>query len=356
MSAFQNSYLESLVTHKITLIPGDGIGPEVTDATVRILEATGVKFEWERFQAGAEAFARYKEFIPKELNESIERTRVGLKGPVTTPIGGGFASINVELRKRFELYANFRPIRNLPHIPTRYPDVDLIIVRENTEGLYSGIEHEVVPGVVESLKIMTEKACTRIARFAFEYARQNKRKKIHAIHKANIMKLSDGLFLRCARNVAREYPEITYGEHIVDNTCMQLVMNPYQYDMLVMENLYGDILSDLCAAFVGGLGFVPSANLGDDCAVFEAVHGSAPDIAGKNVANPTALLRSALLMVRHLGEHEASTQIRNALERVYRHPEKLTRDIGGKSGTSQFADAVIEEMENTKVVPSTHSL
>src|ERR1700751_5570467 len=345
MSAFQNSYLESLVTHKITLIPGDGIGPEVTDATVRILEATGVKFEWERFQAGAEAFARYKEFIPKELNESIERTRVGLKGPVTTPIGGGFASINVELRKRFELYANFRPIRNLPHIPTRYPDVDLIIVRENTEGLYSGIEHEVVPGVEESLKIITEKASTRIARFAFEYARKNKRKKIHAIHKANIMKLSDGLFLRCTRAVAKDYPEIIYGEHIVDNTCMQLVMNPYQYDMLVMENLYGDILSDLCAAFVGGLGFVPSANLGDDCAVFEAVHGSAPDIAGKNVANPTALLRSALLMVRHLGEHEASTQIRNALERVYRHPEKLTRDIGGKAGTSEFADAVIAEMQ-----------
>src|SRR6201993_1543966 len=348
MSAFQNSYLESLVTHKITLIPGDGIGPEVTDATVRILEATWVKFEWERFAAGAEAYEKYKEYIPKELNESIERTRVGLKGPVTTPIGGGFASINVELPKRFELYANFRPIRNLPHIPTRYPDVDLIIVRENTEGLYSGIEHEVVPGVVESLKIITEKASTRISRFAFEYARKNNRKKIHAIHKANIMKLSDGLFLRCSRSVAKDYPEITYGEHIVDNTCMQLVMNPYQYDMLVMENLYGDILSDLCAAFVGGLGFVPSANLGDECAIFEAVHGSAPDIAGKNLANPTALLRSALLMVRHLGEHAASTQIRNALERVYRHREKLTRDIGGQAGTSEFADAVIEEMSKEK--------
>jgi isocitrate dehydrogenase (NAD+) len=224
----------------------------------------------------------------------------------------------------------------------------LIIIRENTEGLYSGLEHEVVPGVVESLKIMTEKASTRIARFAFEYARRNNRKKIHAIHKANIMKLSDGLFLRCSRAVAKDYPEITYAEHIVDNTCMQLVMNPYQYDMLVMENLYGDILSDLCAAFVGGLGFVPSANLGDECAVFEAVHGSAPDIAGKNLANPTALLRSALLMVRHLGEHSASTQIRNALERVYRHREKLTRDIGGQAGTSEFADAVIEEMSKEK--------
>jgi isocitrate dehydrogenase (NAD+) len=339
------------MTHRITLIPGDGIGPEVTNATVRILEATGIKFEWETFMAGAEAFEKYKEYIPKDLNDSIERTRVGLKGPVTTPIGGGFASINVELRKRFELYANFRPIRNLPHIPTRYPDVDLIIVRENTEGLYSGIEHEVVPGVVESLKIITEKASTRIARFAFEYARKNKRKKIHAIHKANIMKLSDGLFLRCSRAVAKEYPEITYGEHIVDNTCMQLVMNPYQYDMLVLENLYGDIISDLCAAFVGGLGLVPGANFGDHCAIFEAVHGSAPDIAGKNLANPTALLRSALLMLRHLGEREAALRVRTALERVYRTRDKLTRDVGGKAGTSEFADAVIEEMQSAPFEP-----
>jgi isocitrate dehydrogenase (NAD+) len=332
------------MAHKITLIPGDGIGPEVTQATVRILEATGVKFEWETFMAGAEAFEKYHEYIPKELTESIERTHVGLKGPVSTPIGGGFASINVALRQKFELYANFRPIRNLPHIPTRYPEVDLIIVRENTESLYSGIEHEVVPGVVESIKIITEKASTRIARFAFEYARKNKRKKIHAIHKANIMKLSDGLFLRCARTVAKDYPEITYGEHIVDNTCMQLVMNPYQYDMLVMENLYGDIISDLCAAFVGGLGFVPSANLGDHCAIFEAVHGSAPDIAGKNLANPTAILRSSLLMLRHLGEHDAALKIRNALEKVYRSRDKLTRDVGGKAGTSEFADFIIEAM------------
>ena len=338
------------MTHRITLIPGDGIGPEVTNATVRILEATGVKFEWETFMAGAEAFEKYKEYIPKDLNDSIERTRVGLKGPVTTPIGGGFASINVELRKRFELYANFRPIRNLPHIPTRYPDVDLIIIRENTEGLYSGIEHEVVPGVVESLKIITAKASTRIAHFAFDYARKNKRKKIHAIHKANIMKLSDGLFLRCSRAVAKEYPEITYGEHIVDNTCMQLVMNPYQYDMLVLENLYGDIISDLCAAFVGGLGLVPGANFGDACAIFEAVHGSAPDIAGKDLANPTALLRSALLMLRHLGEREAALRVRTALERVYRTRDRLTRDVGGKAGTSQFADAVIEEMNSAPVV------
>src|ERR1700686_528527 len=323
--------------HKVTLIPGDGIGPEVTQATVRILEATGVKFEWESFQVGAEAFEKYHEYIPKELTESIERTHVGLKGPVTTPIGGGFASINVALRQKFELYANFRPIRNLPHIPTRYPEVDLIIVRENTESLYSGIEHEVVPGVVESIKIITEKASTRIARFAFEYARKHQRKKIHAIHKANIMKLSGGLFLRCCRTVAQQYPEITYGEHIVDNACMQLVMNPYQYDMLVMENLYGDIISDLCAAFVGGLGFVPGANIGDQCAIFEAVHGSGPDISGKAMANPTALLRSSLLMLRHLGEFEAAMQIRNALEKDYRHHANLTRDIGGQGGTSQFA-------------------
>jgi isocitrate dehydrogenase (NAD+) len=341
------------MAYKITLIPGDGIGPEVTRAAVRILEATGIKFEWESFQAGAEAFEKYHEYIPKELTASIERTRVGLKGPVTTPIGGGFPSINVALRKQFELYANFRPIRNLPHIPTRYPDVDLIIVRENTESLYSGIEHEVVPGVVESIKIITEKASSRIARFAFEYARKNKRKKIHAIHKANIMKLSDGLFLRCCRNVAKEFPEITYGEHIVDNTCMQLVMNPYQYDTLVMENLYGDIISDLCAAFVGGLGLVPSANLGESCAIFEAVHGSAPDIAGKDIANPTAVIRCSLLMLRHLGEPDAANRIRHALEKVYRTREKLTRDVGGKAGTSEFADSVIEVMESSATVETT---
>jgi isocitrate dehydrogenase (NAD+) len=333
------------MAYKITLIPGDGIGPEVTGAAVRILEATGLQFEWETFKAGAEAYEKYKEYIPKELTESVERTRVALKGPVTTPVGGGFSSINVALRRQFDLYANFRPIQNLPHIPTRYPDVDLIIVRENTESLYSGLEHEVVPGVVESLKIITEKASTRIARFAFGHARKHRRKKVHAIHKANIMKLSDGLFLRCARNVAKEYPEITYGEHIVDNTCMQLVMNPYQYDMLVMENLYGDIISDLCAAFVGGLGFVPGANIGDQCAIFEAVHGSAPDIAGKDLANPTAVIRSAQLMLRHLSEMDAADTIQNALEMVYRSREKLTRDVGGKAGTSEFADSVIAEME-----------
>lgn len=311
------------------------------------MEATGLKFEWERFEVGAEAFEHTGEYIPHDLIDSFERTQIGLKGPVTTPIGGGFSSINVTLRKKFELYANLRPIRNLPTVPTRYPDVDLVIVRENTEGLYSGIEHEVVPGVVESLKIITRKASTRIARFAFEYARKFNRKKIHAIHKANIMKLSDGLFIKCSREVSREYPEITYGEHIVDNTCMQLVTNPYQYDMLLLENLYGDIVSDLCAAFVGGLGIVPGANIGDGCAIFEAVHGSAPDIAGKHIANPTALMRSANMMLRHLGEGAVADRVRASIHEVYRRKKHLTRDMGGTASTEEFADAVIEVLQST---------
>jgi isocitrate dehydrogenase (NAD+) len=331
--------------HTITLIPGDGIGPEVTNAVVRILEgaaaATGASFQWESYAVGAEAFERFKEYIPRELYHSIERNRVALKGPVTTPIGGGFASINVTLRKQFELYANFRPIRNLPGTQTRYPGVDLVIVRENTEDLYVGLEHEVVPGVVESLKIVTEKASTRIAKFAFDYARKHGRKKIHAIHKANIMKMSDGLFLRSVRDVAKDYPEVTYGEHIVDNTCMQLVMNPYQYDMLVLPNLYGDIVSDLCAAFVGGLGLVPSANLGESCAIFEAVHGSAPDIAGQDKANPTALLQSAILMLHHIDESAAANKIQAALDKVYTEKTMLTRDVGGTAGTQAFANAIL---------------
>jgi isocitrate dehydrogenase (NAD+) len=329
-------------THTITLIPGDGIGPEVTDAVVRILEATGVRFDWQGFDAGAGAFEKHGEYIPKELYTSIEKNRVALKGPVTTPVGGGFASINVTLRQEFELYANFRPIKNLPGLETRYPNVDLIIIRENTEGLYVGLEHEVVPGVIESLKVITEKGSTRIAKFAFEYAKKHGRKKIHAIHKANIMKMSDGLFLRCAREVGKGYPDITYGEHIIDNTCMQLVMNPYQYDTLVMENLYGDIVSDLCAGLVGGLGLVPGANLGAEAAIFEAVHGSAPDIAGKDIANPTALLQSAILMLRHLDESAAADTVQAALEKTYAGKQSLTRDVGGTAGTKAFADAVIQ--------------
>jgi isocitrate dehydrogenase (NAD+) len=331
-------------THRVTLVPGDGIGPEVTLAVVRILEATGVKFEWERFAAGAEAYESQGEYIPAALYESIERNKVALKGPVTTPVGGGFKSINVTLRKRFDLYANFRPVRNLPGLETKWPGVDLIVVRENTEGEYVGLEHEVVPGVVEAIKVITEKGSTRIARFAFEYARKHGRKKVHSIHKANIMKMSDGLFLRCARKVAEEFPDIQYGEHIIDNTCMQLVMNPFQYDVLLLENLYGDIVSDLCAGLVGGLGLVPGANLGAECAIFEAVHGSAPDIAGKDIANPTALLQSAILMLRYLDEMTAADRIDHALETVYRERKTLTRDVGGTAGTSQFADAVLAAM------------
>ena len=329
------------MSHRVTLIPGDGIGPEVAKATVRILEATGVKFEWDEYAAGADAFEKHGEYVPKALYESIERNKLALKGPVTTPVGGGFTSINVALRKKFELYVNFRPIKNLPGLETRYPGVDLIIVRENTEGEYVGLEHEVVPGVMTSLKVITEKGSTRIAKWAFEYARKQKRKKVHAIHKANIMKLSDGLFLKCARNIAKGFPEITYGEHIIDNTCMQLVTNPYQYDTLLLPNLYGDIVSDLCAAFVGGLGLVPGANLGEDAAIFEAVHGSAPDIAGKDIANPTALLQSAVLMLRHIDETNAADRIQAALEQVYTEGKTLTRDVHGTAGTSAFTDAVI---------------
>src|SRR6476661_5202463 len=335
--------------HTITLIPGDGIGPEIVAATVRVIEATGVEIAWETHILGAQAQEKFGTTLPDETIESIRRNKVALKGPQMTPIGKGFTSVNVGLRKALDLYANVRPIKSLPGIPTNYPELDLVIVRENTEDLYSGLEHVVVPGVVESLKIITEKASTRIARYAFDFARKNHRKKVHAIHKANIMKLSDGLFLRCSRNIAKEYPEITYGEHIVDNTCMQLVMNPYQYDVLVMENLYGDILSDLCAAFVGGLGLVPGANFGDECAIFEAVHGSAPDIAGKNLANPTAVIRSGLLMLRHMREVEAADQVHAALEKTYKEKLHLTRDVGGTAGTSQFADAVIANMESVAV-------
>ena len=327
--------------HTITLIPGDGIGPEVTDAVVRILDAAGMNITWERFDAGADSYAKTGEYIPQALYDSIERNKVALKGPVTTPIGGGFKSINVTLRKKFDLYTNFRPIKNLPGLDTRYPGVDLIIVRENTEDLYTGLEFEVVPGVIQAIKVITKKGSTRIAEYAFAYARKFGRKKVHAIHKANIMKLSDGLFIRCTKKISEQYPDIEYAEHIIDNTCMQLVTNPYQYDVLVLPNLYGDIVSDLCAAFVGGLGLVPGANLGAEHAIFEAVHGSAPDIAGQDKANPTALLQSAVLMLRHIDESAAADRIQKALETVYGAKTSLTRDVGGNSGTRAFADAVI---------------
>jgi isocitrate dehydrogenase (NAD+) len=328
------------VTHTITLIPGDGIGPEVTEAVVRILKASGAAIDWDTQLAGVVAFERTGHALPPELLESITRNKVALKGPVATPIAEGFTSVNVGLRKALDMYANLRPVWKLPGTSSRFEDVDLVIVRENTEDLYAGLEHEVVPGVVESLKIITERASTRISRFAFDHARRNGRKKVTAIHKANIMKLGDGLFLQSVRAVAREFQDIAYEEKIVDAACMHLVMTPSQFDVLVMPNLYGDIVSDLCAGLVGGLGVVGAANLGDHVGVFEAVHGSAPDIAGSNVANPTALLLSAVLMLRHIGEEAAALQIMAALERVLVAGNTRTRDLGGTASTFEFADAV----------------
>src|SRR5882724_8963858 len=330
-----------MAQHRITLLPGDGIGPEVTASVVSIIECAGVEVEWEKFFVGSEALARLGDPLPPEVLESILRNKVALKGPVTTPVGTGFQSINVRLRKTLDLYANLRPVKSMPNIITRYEDVDIIVIRENTEDLYSGLEHEVVPGVVESIKIITEKASTRIAKFAFEYAVRNGRKKIHAIHKANIMKLSDGLFLKSIRTVAEKYPQIEYKELIVDNACMQIVMNPQQFDMLLLPNLYGDVMSDLAAGLVGGLGVVPSANIGDESAMFEAVHGTAPDIEGKGLANPTALLMSSILMLDYLGERSAARRMETALERVYTEAKHTTHDVGGKAGTDEFTDALI---------------
>jgi len=326
--------------HRITLIPGDGIGPEVTEAVLRVLTATGVSIEWERYQAGVLSFERTGQALPVELIDSVRRNKVALKGPVTTPIGTGFTSVNVGLRKALDLYANLRPVQNLPAVVSRFSGVDLVIVRENTEDLYAGLEHEVVPGVIESLKIITAKASTRISEFAFQYARRHGRKKVTAIHKANIMKLSDGLFLDCARDVSRNYPDITYDEKIVDATCMQLVLKPELFDVLLLENLYGDIVSDLCAGLVGGLGVVGAANLGSEIAVFEAVHGSAPDIAGKLLANPTALLLSAILMLRHIDEGAAADRVMRAVNAVLAEGRVRTRDLGGTASTLEYADAI----------------
>ena len=331
--------------HAITLIPGDGIGPEVASNVVRIIEAAGAEVEWETHFAGAQALEKFGETLPPELLESIKRNKVALKGPITTPVGKGFTSVNVGLRKALDLYANLRPVRALPNVPCRYPELDLIVVRENTESLYSGIEHVVVPGVVESLKIITEKASTRIARFAFEHARSEGRRKVTAVHKANIMKLSDGLFLDCFRKVSESYPEIEANDKIIDNACMQLVMRPEQFDIMLLENLYGDIVSDLCAGLVGGLGLVPGANIGELGAVFEAVHGSAPDIAGQGIANPTALLQSGILMLRYIGEREAADRAENAMLKVFAEGKVRTRDIGGTAKTAEFADAIIHAMK-----------
>lgn len=335
------------VTHHVTLLPGEGIGPEVSAAVQRILEAAGVTIEWDMINARlGDNPSDTSRVLNQSAIDSVRRNGVALKGPMTTAVAGGAPSVNVALRKTLELYANLRPVKNMPGVSSRFNDVDIVLVRENTEDLYSGLEHEVVPGVVESLKIITEKASTRIARFAFEHAKREGRKKIHAIHKANIMKMSDGLFLKSVRAVAQEYPQIEYKELIVDNACMQMVLNPQQFDVLLLPNLYGDVMSDLAAGLVGGLGVVGSANIGDHAAMFEAVHGTAPDIAGKGLANPTALLMSAILMLDHLGERSAARRIEAALETVYREAKHTTRDVGGNAGTAEFTDAVIAALQH----------
>ncbi len=334
------------MAHRITLIPGDGIGPEVADATVRVVEATGVEVEWDRVDAGVVAERATGKYLPETVFESLAKTSLGLKGPIGTPIASGHPSVNVALRKRLNLFVNFRPVRMLPGLKTRFADlpIDMVIFRENTEDLYSGLEHEVVTDVVESLKIITKVASMRIAQAAFEYAALEQRHKVTAIHKANIMKMSDGLFLRCCREVAANFPQVEYSELIVDNACMQLVMRPETFDILVLPNLYGDIVSDLAAGLVGGLGIVPGANLGETVAVFEAVHGSAPDIAGKGLANPTALMQSARLMLAHIGERDAAVRMQKAIEAVYAEGRHLTRDVGGSAGTAEFTDAVVERL------------
>jgi isocitrate dehydrogenase (NAD+) len=331
--------------HLVTLIPGDGIGPEVSEAVQKIIEAAGVSVEWEPTAARGELERRGVDFMHSGVVEAIRKSGVALKGPLATGVASGPPSINVGLRKALDLYANVRPVKNLPGVPARFEGVDMVLIRENTEDLYAGLEHEVVPGVVESLKIITERASTRIARFAFEYARKWKRKSIHGIHKANIMKMSDGLFLNSIRQVATAYPDIEYKELIIDNACMQMVLNPNQYDMLLLTNLYGDIMSDLAAGLVGGLGVVPSANIGEKVAIFEAVHGTAPDIAGQGISNPTALLMSAILMLVHLGEDQAASRIECALHKVYREGKSLTPDVGGSGTTREFTDAVIRSLD-----------
>jgi isocitrate dehydrogenase (NAD+) len=338
--------------HTITLIPGDGIGPEVSSAVKKIIAAAGVDIAWEEAPARAEVERRGISFMQSGVVEAIRKNKVALKGPMETAVGTGAPSINVGLRKALDLYANLRPVKNLAGLQSRFQDVDIVLIRENTEDLYAGLEHTVVPGVVESLKIITEKASTRVARFAFEYARKYGRKKIHAIHKANIMKLSDGLFLTSVRNVAAEYSDIEYKELIIDNACMQMVLDPHQFDMLLLTNLYGDIMSDLAAGLVGGLGVVPSANMGETAAIFEAVHGTAPDIAGKGLANPTALLMSAIMMLDHIGEAKAARNVEGALHRVYRAGKTLTRDVGGTASTGGFTDALMAELSSRSAAGS----
>jgi isocitrate dehydrogenase (NAD+) len=335
-----------MAKHSIVLIPGDGIGPDVTRAARRVLEAAGLDVQWVELPAGATAVEQgYDDVLPAETLTAIKTHKVALKGPVTTPVGKGFRSVNVQLRQALDLYAAVRPVRNLPGVTTRFDGVDMVIVRENTEGLYSGIENAVVPGVVTSLKVTTEKGCTRIARWAFRYATRRHRRKITVFHKANIMKLTDGLFLTCARKIQEEeYPNIEYEETIIDAGCMKLVQDPTRFDVLLMENLYGDLVSDLCAGLVGGLGVVPGANIGDDAAVFEAVHGSAPDIAGKGVANPLACLMSGVMMLNHIHEEALAERVKSAYNAVLAEGTVRTRDLGGTAGTDAFADAVIAHL------------
>src|SRR3954447_980662 len=330
------------VAYPVTLIPGDGIGPEVADATRRVVDATGVDIDWHRVELTSDIIQNSGQVLPAYVLDSLAKTRVGLKGPVTTPVAGGFSSVNVALRKKMDLYANVRPIRTMPGVKTRYSDVkiDMVIFRENTEDVYSGLEHEIVPDVMQSLKIITRRGSIRIAESAFQYAVRHGRRKVTAVHKANIMKLSDGLFLRCCREVAERHPEIEYKELIVDNAAMQLVIRPETFDILLLPNLYGDIVSDLAAGLVGGLGLAPGANIGEDHAVFEAVHGSAPDIAGKGIANPTALMLSAVMMLNHLGELDAATKLQRAIETVYAQGKHLPGDVGGNAATAEFTEAV----------------
>lgn len=327
--------------HHITLIPGDGIGPEVSRATLRVLEATGVRIEWEEKPAGLVAFERFGEALPQETIDSVKKNKVALKGPTATPVGGGHVSANVRLRKALDLYASIRPVRSVPGVKSRYDDVDLVVFRENTEGLYAGLENEVSDGVIVSIKVVTRAASLRIARAAFEFARKFGRKKVTVVHKANILKKGDGFFLRCCREVAAEYPEIAVEDAIIDACCMKLVADPTSFDVLLMENLYGDIISDLCAGLVGGLGVVPGSNIGEHAAVFEAVHGSAPDIAGKGVANPTALMKSAVLMLEHIGELSAAERLGAAINKVIAEGKHTTKDLGGSAGTDEITDAII---------------
>ena len=333
------------MAQKVTLIPGDGIGPELAEATRRVLDASGVEFDWEVMNAGEAVMATEGTPLPQPVLDSILRNKVAIKGPITTPVGVGFRSVNVALRQTLGLYANLRPVRSIPGLKTRYDDVDLVIVRENTEDLYAGIEHMVGPDAAESIKIITRAASERIARFAFEYAVANGRRKVTAVHKANIMKLSDGLFLDSCRTIAAQYEgRIAFEDRIVDNMCMQLVQKPELYDVLVLPNLYGDIVSDLCAGLVGGLGVAPGANIGTDAAVFEAVHGSAPKYAGQNKANPTALMLSGVLLLRHIGQQAAAERVEAAVRAVIAEGRSVTYDLGGSAGTSEFADAIVARL------------